>query len=510
GFPLLIKPAAGGGGKGMRAAAGAAELAEAIAGARREARAAFADDRLLLEALIPRPRHLEIQILADTHGAAVHLGERECSLQRRHQKIIEECPSPLADAALRQRMGTAALDVARACDYVSAGTVEFIVPDDAPESFYFLEMNTRLQVEHPVTEAVYGVDLVEQQLRIAAGEPLAFDQADLRPSGHAIEARVYAEDPARGFLPTGGRVLDLVEPAGEGIRVDSGIVQSDTVTSAYDPLLMKVIAHAETRGGALRRLDEALSSTLILGLGTNTGFLRDLVAHPDVVAGKLDTGLVERDLPQRSETGVPPDVQVTAALARLLDLEPESGEPAGPFDLPGGWRLGGEPAWLSLRFSAEGSEPSVVRVRGRADAADVEVADGPRIRASAARQPDKWLCVSLDGQERRYRCASAGRVLWLGRDGRVWALREEDQLARGVEEAAPAGEIISPMPGSVIAVHVAPGQSVEAGKPLIVVEAMKMEHVLTAPIDGVVAKLLVDVGDRVQLAQPLAVVEEQR
>ncbi|MFY9778086.1 MAG: biotin carboxylase N-terminal domain-containing protein, partial [Trebonia sp.] len=297
-FPLLVKPSAGGGGKGMRVVNSAGELPAALAAARREARAAFGDDTLLIERYITRPRHIEIQVLADTHGTVTHLGERECSLQRRHQKIIEEAPSPLLDAMRRESMGGAAVEAARSVGYTGAGTVEFIVPGDSPDEFYFMEMNTRLQVEHPVTELVYGLDLVEWQLRVAAGERLTVAQP-ATPAGHAVEARVYAEDPARGFLPTGGTVLALREPsaargiwgagaphAGEvSVRVDSGLAEGMTVTSAYDPMLAKVAAWGPDRATALDRLDAALAETAVLGVTTNIAFLRTLLADPDVQAG---------------------------------------------------------------------------------------------------------------------------------------------------------------------------------------------------------------------------------
>ncbi|MGA8520526.1 MAG: biotin carboxylase N-terminal domain-containing protein, partial [Pseudonocardiaceae bacterium] len=292
GYPVLIKPSAGGGGKGMRVVHRAQDLPEAITGARREARGAFGDATLLVERFIATARHIEIQVLADAYGAAVHLGERECSLQRRHQKIIEEAPSVLLDAATRARMGQRAVTVAQAVGYTGAGTVEFIVPADTPDQFFFLEMNTRLQVEHPVTELVTSLDLVQWQLRVAAGEPLRLRQNNIRIDGHAVEARIYAEDPALGFLPTGGQVLQLREPAGPGVRVDSGLALGDAVGSDYDPLLAKVIAHGPDRDTALRRLDAALAQTSILGLGTNVAFLRALLADADVQAGKLDTGLV--------------------------------------------------------------------------------------------------------------------------------------------------------------------------------------------------------------------------
>ncbi|MGZ4575869.1 MAG: acetyl-CoA carboxylase biotin carboxylase subunit, partial [Mycobacteriaceae bacterium] len=285
GYPVLVKPSAGGGGKGMRLVHTAADLPEALTSARREAAASFGDDTLFLERFVLRPRHIEVQVLADSHGTVVHLGERECSLQRRHQKIVEEAPSPLLDETTRQRIGAAACDTARACGYAGAGTVEFIVSADAPDEFFFMEMNTRLQVEHPVTELVTGVDLVAEQLRAAAGEKLSFSQSDIRMTGHAIEARVYAEDPARDFLPTGGTALLLREASGPGVRVDSGLLEGAGVGSTYDPMLAKVIAHGPDRATALARLDSALGRTAVLGVGTNVSFLRELLRNEDVQAG---------------------------------------------------------------------------------------------------------------------------------------------------------------------------------------------------------------------------------
>uniref|UniRef100_UPI002457B532 acetyl-CoA carboxylase biotin carboxylase subunit n=1 Tax=Nocardia farcinica TaxID=37329 RepID=UPI002457B532 len=287
GYPVLVKPSAGGGGKGMRRVDDPADLPAALVSARREAGSAFGDDTLFLERFVTRPRHIEVQILADTHGTVVHLGERECSLQRRHQKVVEEAPSPLLDAGTRARIGAAACDTARSVDYVGAGTVEFIVSADRPDEFFFMEMNTRLQVEHPVTEMVTGIDLVQAQVRIAAGEPLGLSQEQIRLTGHAVEARVYAEDPGRGFLPTGGTVLDLVDPAGPGVRVDSGLRVGTVVGSDYDPMLSKVIAHGPDRAAALARLDRALSGTTVLGVTANIEFLRFLLADEDVRAGRL-------------------------------------------------------------------------------------------------------------------------------------------------------------------------------------------------------------------------------
>ena len=391
GYPVLLKPSAGGGGKGMREVHRAAGLADAIASARREARSSFGDDTLLVERLVTDPRHIEIQVLADAHGHAIHLGERECSLQRRHQKIIEEAPSPLLNETQREAMGAAAVEAARAVGYVGAGTVEFIVGGDRPDEFYFMEMNTRLQVEHPVTEEIFGLDLVELQLRVAAGEAEPWP-AQRRARGHAVEARIYAEDPAAGFLPTGGRVLALDWP--EGTRVDAGIAAGSVVGSDYDPMLAKVIAYGADRAEALARLDAALGATVVLGLGTNVAFLRALLADPDVQAGRLDTGLVGRRLSALVAAAPPPDVLPAAAVLALAALEP-SGEVVDPFDVPGGWRVG-EPAWTAWRMTVDGSSidgtgPVEVRARGRAADAVVAVggtggADGAAGRSRCGRR----------------------------------------------------------------------------------------------------------------------------
>lgn len=329
GTPVLLKPSAGGGGKGMRLVRDAEVLAEEIAAARREARSSFGDDTLLVERWIDRPRHIEIQVLADAHGNVIHLGERECSLQRRHQKIIEEAPSVLLTPETRAAMGEAAVQAARSCGYVGAGTVEFIVPGNDPASYYFMEMNTRLQVEHPVTELITGLDLVEWQLRVASGEQLPYAQEDIRLTGWAIEARVCAEDPSRGFLPSGGTVLALREPQGGGVRTDSGLSEGVPVGSLYDPMLSKVIAYGPDRATAIRKLRAALADTVILGVPTNAGFLRRLLAHPDVISGNLDTGLVEREAESLVPDGVPDEVYAAAAAVRREALEPRPDAGAG-------------------------------------------------------------------------------------------------------------------------------------------------------------------------------------
>jgi len=526
-FPLLVKPSAGGGGKGMRVVGSAGELPAALAAARREARAAFGDDTLLVERYITRPRHIEIQILADTHGTVTHLGERECSLQRRHQKIIEEAPSPLLDPERREAMGGAAVEAARSVGYTGAGTVEFIVPGDSPDEFFFMEMNTRLQVEHPVTELIYGLDLVEWQLRIAAGEPLGLRPA--APAGHAAEARVYAEDPARGFLPTGGTVLALREPVAPGVRVDSGLSEGMTVTSAYDPMLAKVAAWGPDRDTALRRLDAALAGTAVLGVTTNTAFLRTLLADPDVQAGRLDTTLAERVAARApASAGVPDDVLAAGALARLLAREPVRAD-VDPWDIPDGWRVGGR-AWTTFRFAAGAGVDAEVRVRGLPSAA-VAIGDGDPVpvqaefRAAEPREaapPDAGepgpgvaegargvdLFVTYGDRTVRFAYAVDGATIWLGRGGRAWALTEEEAApARGGRVGGADGTVRAPMPGTVLAVHVHPGQEVSAGQPIAVVEAMKMEHTVTAALAGTVTELTAKPGQQVGMDAPLAVVD---
>ena len=507
GYPVLLKPSAGGGGKGMREVHDPAALADAVAAARREAAGAFGDATLLVERLVAAPRHIEIQVLADAHGAVVHLGERECSLQRRHQKVVEEAPSPLLTPAQRERMGAAAVAVTRAVGYTGVGTVELLVGAARPDEFFFLEMNTRLQVEHPVTELVTGLDLVELQLRVAAGEPLGFGQDDVVLHGHAVEARVYAEDPEAGFLPTGGRVLGLHEPSGPGVRVDSGITAGGTVGSDYDPMLAKVIAHGRDRAEALARLDAALAGTAVLGLGTNVGFLRGLLADPDVRAGRLDTGLIARRLADLTRPDLPADVLGAATGAWLLGLEP-TGPVVDPFDVPGGWRVG-EPAWTTRLLAVPGHDPMPVRCRGRAADAELVIGDGPPVRTATRRDGDRILHTH-DGTTRPYAVAVDGRgVTWVARDGRTWAVHDRAVEAADAEVVAGAGgPVRSPMPGTVVVVEVAEGERVTAGQKLVVVEAMKMEHTLTAPVDGVVRDLRVRPGAAVARDAVLLTLED--
>jgi acetyl-CoA/propionyl-CoA carboxylase biotin carboxyl carrier protein len=500
GFPVLIKPSAGGGGKGMRLVRTDDALAEEIAAARRVAKGAFGDDTLLIERWIDRPRHIEIQVLADTHGTVVHLGERECSLQRRHQKIIEEAPSVLLDTDTRIAMGAAAVRAARACGYVGAGTIEFIVPSEDPGSFFFMEMNTRLQVEHPVTELVTRVDLVESQLRIAAGA--AIGKSDVTMHGHAIEARIYAEDPDRGFLPTGGRVLTLTEPDLEGVRIDSGLREGGEVGSAYDPMLAKVIAYGEDRATAIARLRAALVGTRVLGVTTNLGFLYRLLGDPDVAAGDLDTGLVEARADDLIGLAPPPEVAVAAALAARAERTAAGGW-ADPFSAQTGWRVGG-PAWDTHVLRIGPGDPVEVRVRDGL----VSVDGGAPLPAAVQVVPG-GLSVSHDGLTRRFDyAAQSPGVRWLAYGPDTWRVSEVDTVRAAAAGAAVGnGALTSPMPGTVTVVKAAVGDRVTRGQTVVVVEAMKMEHALTAPFDGVVTQVGALVGASVAMDQPLAIVE---
>ncbi|MFJ3631068.1 acetyl/propionyl/methylcrotonyl-CoA carboxylase subunit alpha [Streptomyces sp. NPDC090112] len=511
GMPVLLKPSAGGGGKGMRLVRDEAVLAEEIAAARREARSSFGDDTLLVERWVDRPRHIEIQVMADAHGNVVHLGERECSLQRRHQKVIEEAPSVLLDEKTRAAMGAAAVDAARSCGYVGAGTVEFIVPGGDPSSYYFMEMNTRLQVEHPVTELITGLDLVELQLRVASGEALPVTQDDIRLTGHAIEARVCAEDPARGFLPSGGTVLALSEPSGGAVRTDSGLTAGVPVGSTYDPMLSKVIVHGPDRATALRMLRGALADTVILGVQTNAGFLRRLLAHPDVVSGDLDTGLVERDLSGLLPEGVPPEVYAAAALLAGTAPEPRAAEWADPFDAASGWRLGGTPAWTVHHFRLPGQDPVEVRTRQVGAEQDIllgAVDSGAPVRGRTVGRTPDTVTVELDGVTHRFSHTASPEGVWLGREADSWHVQAYDPVAANLGGGGRGGAntLAAPMPGTVTVVKVAVGDRVAAGQSLLVVEAMKMEHVISAPHAGTVTGLDVSPGTTVAMDQVLAVV----
>jgi acetyl-CoA/propionyl-CoA carboxylase biotin carboxyl carrier protein len=503
GYPLIIKPSAGGGGKGMTVVTAAADLPDALVATRRVASNAFGDDTVLLERYIEAPRHIEVQVLADDFGSVVHLGERECSLQRRHQKIVEEAPSPLLTDDQRARMGEAACEVARSVDYRGVGTVEFLVSAAAPDDFFFMEMNTRLQVEHPVTELVTGLDLVEQQLRVAAGEPLQFGQADVTLTGHAIEARLYSEDPVRGFLPATGTVIALREPAGPGVRVDSSLVDGLVVTADYDPMLAKIIGHGTDRAQALERLTRALGHTVIVGVRTNLEFLLALLATDEVRSGDLDTGLIERRLDELVRPAPHDDLVIAAALAAHE-------RPAGSvWQAATGWRLGEHAA---AHYSFRTGPDAVLDVAIRGTVVDLNgVAREARMSGAG---PMRILQVS--GTATPVTIATAVAVhgdvhTWVASRGRVWdgilrsrAAQLADHRATLTRaDGARDPDIRTPMPGTVVAVAAHSGDSVEEGQLLVTVEAMKMEHKMLASLAGVV-RIDVVPGDLVSLDQVVA------
>lgn len=534
GFPLLIKPSAGGGGKGMHVVERPEDMASTLATARRVAASAFGDDTLFLERLIRAPRHIEVQVLADNHGNVIHLGERECSLQRRHQKVIEEAPSALFGslpdgAEERARIGEAACNAARSVNYSGAGTVEFLVSDEHPDEFFFMEMNTRLQVEHPVTEMVTGIDLVEWQVRIAAGEVLTVAQSDVELNGHAVEARVYAEVPERNFMPSMGRIVALAEQ-GESdstvtgqqrthakVRIDSAMRHNLEITGDYDPMLAKVIAWGEDRASALDTLNAALGRYTLLGVDTNVEYLRLLINDPDVRAGRLDTGLIERRLPSMDFRHAGPRELIAAALT--LWLERTGSALAGDaWRTPDAWRVGGRGAWTAT-FGVPGGAIATVSITEEGGTVRASVDGGSPVDIRVADRGDNRLAVEFDDGAVTFAVgvASGGRTgvqeLFVGNDGwscRLEVLNRAERLRRmlaGIqrEEGAVDPEVRSPMPGTVVSVSVADGDTVEEGQVLLAVEAMKMEHQLVASVAGTV-HLTSKTGDLVKADQVLATI----
>ncbi len=500
GYPVLVKAASGGGGKGMRIVTGAADIAAAVESARREARSAFGDDTVFLERYVARARHVEIQVLGDQHGNIIHCFERECSIQRRHQKIVEEAPSPAVDPDLRARMGAAAVAAARAVGYYSVGTVEFLLDG---EEFWFLEMNTRLQVEHPVTEAITGLDLVREQLLVAQGGKLAVTQNDLRISGHAIEVRLYAEDPEKEFLPATGDIVSWRPAETPAVRFDSGIETGSVVGVEFDPMLAKIVAHASTRREAALRLAKALENTRILGITCNRDFLVALLRNENFLAGDTTTDFIERVAPARARILSPEEARIAAILLALAAQCANRAEARALAFCPSGWRNTPLP-WQSLRLRYR-ERDIAVEYLARRDGSFAMRLDGQESVARVLFHSAERIEGEVDGQ--RYgagcRATSGGWLLsFAGSDHRFAEIpRFPDRRGEAVK-----GGLTAPMPGRVVGVRVEEGQRVEKGQVMLLLEAMKMEHHITAPASGLVRELRVALGDQVASGELLVVV----
>jgi 3-methylcrotonyl-CoA carboxylase alpha subunit len=505
GYPVLIKASAGGGGRGMRVVAAAEGFAAALSGAKRESLAAFGDDRVLLEKYLARPHHIELQIFADRRGNAVHLFERDCSIQRRYQKVIEEAPAPGMSAARRKAMGDAATAAARAVGYVGAGTVEFIAEGVGDgDAFYFMEMNTRLQVEHPVTEMITGQDLVEWQLRVAEGEALPLVQEQIAASGHAVEARLYAEDPQRNFLPMTGSLRRLRQPqTAPALRVDTGVREGDTVSMHYDPMIAKVIAWGEDRDTALRRLAAGLADYRIAGLATNRDFLMRILRHPAFVGGDFDTGFIDRHRAELipSPEPAPRRALAAASLARLLDQADaardaalRSGDPHSPWQDRDFWRLNGD-TYQDMAWR-DGDAVRMVSLHRRGSGYRLDL-DGESSLAAASRDGDGDLALDLDGVRASAAVSREGDLVTVVDDVATWRLAYIDPTAPRSDEAVAGGHLTAPMPGKVAQVLVKAGGRVKRGQALMVLEAMKMEHTISAPADGVIERVNFAPGDLV-------------
>ncbi len=500
GYPVLIKASAGGGGKGMRRVDAPEEFEAALASCRREAAQAFGDDRVLVERYVLRPRHVELQVFGDRHGGCVHLFERDCSVQRRHQKVLEEAPAPGMTPERRAAMGAAAVEAAKAVGYAGAGTVEFIV--DPSGAFYFMEMNTRLQVEHPVTEMITGLDLVEWQLRVAAGEPLPLRQEQLQIDGHALEARIYAEDPEKGFLPSTGRLLHLAQPeTSYHVRIDAGVEEGDEITPWYDPMIAKLIVWDGTRERALARMQSALAQLRIVGVANNVEFLSRLVASPAFAGADLDTALIEREseflFPARRET--PEEAWLLAAVAELererAEASPGGRVAASPWDARDGWRLNSRAMrTLTLRL---GEVQEDVTVEYAAGGYALGVGARPRVLASGEWEAHGALRARIG--ERRVHAAVivAGEKRHVFFEGRAYPFARVDPSQGAGRGDEAGGRLTAPMPGKVIALLAEPGKRIEKGAPLLVLEAMKMEHTIKAPRAGVVKAFRFEPGDQV-------------
>ncbi len=499
GYPLLIKASAGGGGKGMRVVVRSADFTDALAGARREAMSGFGDDHVLLERYLTKPRHIEIQVFADSHGNALHIFERDCSIQRRHQKVVEEAPAFGMTPQLRAKMGEAAVAAARAIGYVGAGTVEFLLDEDG--SFYFMEMNTRLQVEHPVTEMISGLDLVEWQLRVASGEPMPCTQEQLAISGHAIEARIYAEDPSREFLPSIGRLRHMRTPGESAhVRIDSGVRQGDEVSINYDPMIAKLIVWDTDRNAAIRRLRTALADFEVVGVTTNTGFLGNVVAHPAFSAGAIDTGFIERHRDGLIPESVPASDRILAlaALDLMLTRSAEaesrakaSHDPHSPWHHTGGWRLNYD-NYHFLHFIDE--EQAVTITAHYRPTGFLLGLPGGSMLVRGDRDNAGDLHADLAGTRIKATVIRSGAAITVLDQGKSHQLVIHNPHAVGEQDDAAAGRLTAPMPGKIVAVMAEVGVRVERGTPLIIMEAMKMEHTISAPCDGSVAAFHYPVG----------------
>jgi len=497
GYPVLIKASAGGGGKGMRRVDDSATFTEALASCQREAQSAFGNAHVLVEKYVERPRHIEIQVFGDCHGNVVYLFERDCSVQRRHQKVLEEAPAPGMTPERRAAMGKAAVDAARAVNYVGAGTVEFIAGPDG--DFYFMEMNTRLQVEHPVTECITGTDLVEWQLRVASGEPLPLQQDQLQIRGHALEARLYAEDADRGFLPSTGTLRHLRLPANTAhVRVDAGVEQGDAITPFYDPMIAKLIVWDVDRDAALRRMQQALAECEVVGVTTNAAFLRRLVMTDSFTQAKLDTALIEREqaalAPNDGDSD--PALWALAAIAGVATSEAASRDardPHSPWQAQDGWRLGAAAA-RALTLEHRGAQRSVA-VQGAGAQWTVHM-EGNALQGSGRLAGDA-LRVQIGEQLHRATVIRDGNELYLFGSEGVQRFTLHDPVSEADQSVADAGSLVAPMPGRIVATLVAPGTAVKRGAPLLVLEAMKMEHTLQAPADGTVQGYRVKAGDQV-------------
>jgi len=493
GFPLMLKAAAGGGGKGMRVVHAESDFGESLHAARREASGAFGDERMIIERYLATPRHIEAQVFADHHGNTVHLFERDCSSQRRHQKIIEEAPAVGLDDTIRRKLLAAAVRAAEAVDYVGAGTVEFMVDGD---EFYFLEMNTRLQVEHPVTELITGLDLVEWQIRVAAGEPLPLAQHQIAISGHAMEARIYAEDPDQGFVPSTGRIERLHFPTDPAVRIDTGVDAGDQVSMHYDPMIAKLIVHGPDRASARRRLIAALAETFVAGPTTNLAFLQALAASSAYADAAIDTGLLDRDLGSVIQPPAIGEDTLALAAAVWMDLSDRASASAGPWERPDGWRIG-QPAARSIDLEL-GDRRQQIEVFGTSGRYRVSLAACHfDIRLSAVQGPN--LLAAIDGQSERLIAFSDGLThLDLTRSGRRYRLLRHKRFEAISDSQAGGGKLSAPMPGKILDVRVKPGDPVSDGQTLLIMEAMKMELAIKAPFDGTVAEVAVAQDDVVE------------